>query len=50
MEVSACLLSGFVLYATLAHAGKVKKFYVSTTGDDDVSGSWRHPFATFKRT
>ena len=30
-------------------AGGVKTFYVSPKGDDDASGSWWRPFATFGR-
>ena len=49
MKKSICLLAGLAVCAGLAHAGEVKKFYVSPGGDDAASGSWWHPFATFER-
>jgi hypothetical protein len=49
MKSSVWLLAALGLFAGLAHAGNVRKIYVSPSGDDAASGSWWRPFATFER-
>ena len=49
MKASCLILAGVLAGAVTAHAGSVKKIYVSPKGCDAASGSWWHPFATFER-
>ncbi len=49
MRIYRSLLVGMLVATLHVEASSIKRFYVSPSGNDQASGSWWRPFATFTR-